>query len=182
MSGDAGNRPESVSEGLALLDHHFFASDDPGERYLRADSFKENVIRLIVFDMHLAIEELLRAHIYDALSRRSQRGDDTVDYVKGLPSRAALELAAQLGAIDATVYERLRELNSLRNRAAHHWELGEPLRHRTGALGASYVLSWSGRPLTPELVKGEFLAVYGSIYDALLGTWQVAHPAPGAAR
>ena len=61
MSGDA--RPESVSEGLALLEHHFFASADPGEKYLRADSFRENVIRLIVFDMHLAIEELLRAHI-----------------------------------------------------------------------------------------------------------------------
>ncbi len=177
MSGDA--RPESVSEGLALLEHHFFASGDPGEKYLRADSFRENVIRLIVFDLHLAIEELLRAHIYDELSRRSQRRDETVDYVKGLSSRAALELAAQLGAIDAHLYERLRELNSLRNRAAHHWEPGAPLGHRSGAPGAPYLLSWGGRPLTPDLVKGEFLSVYGSIYDALLESWHAAHPAGG---
>ena len=42
MSWDAGERPESVSEGLALLDHHFFGSEDPGASYLRADSFREN--------------------------------------------------------------------------------------------------------------------------------------------
>jgi hypothetical protein len=174
MSGDAGERPESVSEGLALLDHHFFASDDPGARYLRADSFRENVIRLIVFDMHLAIEELLRAHIYDALALRSERKDETPDYVKGLSSRAALELAAQLGVIDAEVYERLRRLNSLRNRAAHHWDLGEPLRHRSGTADP---LSWNGKPLTPEVVKDEFLTVYGSIYDALLASWRAAHAA-----
>ncbi|HEY2200812.1 MAG TPA: hypothetical protein VGH56_02910 [Solirubrobacteraceae bacterium] len=168
-----------MSEGIALLDHHFFASGDPGARYLRADSFRENVIRLIVFDMHLAIEELLRAHIYDTLSHRSERQDETVDYVKGLGSRAALELAAQLGVIDAEVYASLRHLNSLRNRAAHHWDLGEPLRHRSGTAGQ---LTWDGRPLTPEVVKDEFLSLYGAIYTSLLARWRAAHSAADAGR
>ncbi len=179
MSGDADERPESVNEGLALLEHHFFAGDDPGAKYLRADSFRENVIRLIVFDMHLAIEELLRAHIYDSLSPRSERKEETVEYVKGLSSRAALELAAQLGVIEAHVYERLRLLNALRNRAAHHWDLGEPLRHRSAAPGA---LSWNGRPLTPAVVKDEFLTVYGSIYAALLASWRAVHSHDGSGK
>jgi hypothetical protein len=172
VSAEADERPESVSEGLALLDHHFFPSEDPGAKYLRADSFRENVIRLIVFDMHLAIEELLRAHIYDQLSLRSEHKDETVEYVKGLPSRAALELAAQLGVIDGEVHERLRRLNSLRNRAAHHWDLGEPLKHRSASAGS---LSWNGEPLTADVVKNQFLNLYGSIYSELLASWRAAH-------
>jgi hypothetical protein len=179
MSGDADTRPESVSEGLALLDHHFFASDAPGEKYLRADSFRESVIRLIVFDMHLAIEEPLRAHIYDVLAPRSERKDETVAYVKGLPSRAALELAAQLGVIESAVHESLRRLNSLRNRAAHHWDLGEPLGHHSEKAGP---LSWNGQPLTAEAVKDGFLREYGGIYAALLASWRAAHETADAPR
>ena len=78
MSGEDADPPHSVEEGLALLDSHFFGREDPDEKYLRADSFRENVIRLIVFDMHLAIEELLRALVFDALSARSSRRGETV--------------------------------------------------------------------------------------------------------
>jgi hypothetical protein len=176
MSRDAAHRPESVEEGVALLDYHFFAGADPAGKYLRAESFKENVIRLIVFDMHLAVEELLRAHVFDALSQRSQRRGETVRYVEGLSSRQALDLAAQLGVIDGATYGRLRDLNRLRNRAAHHWQLDDPLRHRSGAGGEHDRLSWDGGELTADRVKSEFLPVYGDIYAELLKSWRQAHP------
>ena len=171
--------PESVKEGIALLGYHFFPGEDPAEKYLRADSFRENVIRLIVFDMHLAIEELLRAHIHGALSRSSASMGATSDYVKGLSSRQALDLAVELGVIDASDHRRLRELNSLRNRAAHHWELDEPLRHRSGTVTEPFLLSWNGGRLTPKVVEGEFLKVYGAIYSELLSRWRSAHPKHG---
>lgn len=178
---DAGaNPPRSVEEGIALLDFHFFGSEDPDERYLRADSFRENVIRLIVFDMHLAIEELLRALVFDALSARSSRRGETVAYVKGLSSRQTLDLSAQLGVIDDDAYERLRELNALRNRAAHHWAPDEPLQHRSGDTGEAYLLRWNGDSLTPAVVKREFLSTYGTIYAALLARWRAAHQKAGA--
>ncbi len=176
MSRDAAQRPESVEEGVALLDYHFFGATDPAGKYLRAESFKENVIRLIVFDMHLAVEELLRAHVFDALSQRSQRRAETVRYVEGLSSRQALDLAVQLGVIDGVTYGRLRDLNRLRNRAAHHWDLDEPLRHRSPAAGEHDRLSWDGGELTPDRVKSEFLSVYGDIYAKLLQRWREAHP------
>jgi hypothetical protein len=170
--------PESVREGLALLEYHFFPGQDPAEKYLRADSFRENVIRLIVFDMHLAIEELLRAQIHDTLARSSASKGDTDGYVRALSSRQALDLAAQLGVVDAAEYKHLRELNSLRNRAAHHWQLDEPLRHRSGPAPEPYLLRWNDARLTPKVVEGEFLEVYGAIYVRLLGEWRRAHGAP----
>ncbi|HXB16670.1 MAG TPA: hypothetical protein VNV44_13125 [Solirubrobacteraceae bacterium] len=176
MTRDAAQRPESVEEGLALLDYHFFPAGDPASRYLRADSFKENVIRLIVFDMHLAVEELLRAHIFDALSQRSQRRGETVRYVEALSSRQALDLAAQLGVIDGATYGRLRDLNRLRNRAAHHWDVDDPLRHRSSAAAEHDRLSWDGGELTPDRVRSEFLSAYGDIYAGLLESWREAHP------
>jgi hypothetical protein len=182
MSDDSAEEPRSVEEGLALLDFHFFASEDPSEKYLRADSFRENVIRLIVFDMHLAIEELLRALVFDALSAQSARRTETVGYVKGLSSRQALDLSVQLGVIGDDAYERLRELNALRNRAAHHWAPDEPLHHRSGDTGEAYVLRWNGDRLTPAVVKDEFLTAYGTIYAALLGRWRAAHEQAGAKR
>jgi hypothetical protein len=176
MTGDAAQRPESVEEGLALLDYHFFPGDDPAGRYLRAESFKDNVVRLIVFDMHLAIEELLRAHVFDVLSQRSQRRGETAHYVEGLSSRQALDLAAQLGVVGGAVYARLRDLNRLRNGAAHHREVDDPLRHRSGSASAHDLLSWDGGELTPDRVKAEFLSVYGDIYAELLKSWREAHP------
>jgi hypothetical protein len=170
--------PESVREALALLDYHFFPQGGE-QKYLRADSFHENAIRLVVFDMHLAIEELLRSHLLDALSARSAEKDATVDYVKALSSRQALDLAVHLGVIDARVYDRLRELNSLRNRAAHHWHLEEPIRHRSHRDGEPEPLVWGGRRLTPAAVKKDFLAVYGGIYESLLDSWTQAHPQAG---
>jgi hypothetical protein len=169
------DQPESVREGLALLDYHFFPQGDD-DRYLRGDSFQENVIRLIVFDMHLAIEELLRSLVFDSLSRHSAQRQETAAYVKGLASRQALDLAVQLGVIDAPRYEQLRELNALRNRAAHHWDLDGPILHRSGDASPALPLSWRGRRLTPHVVKHQFLAVYGDIYRALFSAWRGAHP------
>jgi len=176
MTRDAPQRPESVEEGLALLDYHFFPGDDPAGKYLRAESFKDNVVRLIVFDMHLAIEELLRAHVFDVLSRRSQRRGETAHYVEGLSSRQALDLAAQLGVVGGALYTRLRDLNRLRNGAAHHREVDDPLRRRSGARSEHDLLSWDGGELTPDRVKSEFLPVYGDIYAELLRRWCEAHP------
>ena len=164
--------PESVREGLALLDYHFFAQEGEG-KYLRAESFRENVIRLIVFDMHLAIEELLRSHVFETLTARSRQKDATVDYVKALSSRQALDLAVQLGVIDSEVYERLRELNALRNRAAHHWRLSDPMRHRGS--GEPDPLVWKGKRLTAGAVRHEFLPLYGEIYESLHGSFTDAH-------
>jgi hypothetical protein len=174
MSTPTPSEPEAVRDALQLLDYHVSAAGSDNEEHARASLLRENVIRLIVFDMHLAIEELLRSQVFDALAPRSSLARQrTVAYVKDLTSRQVLDLAVELGVIDGRRYERLRELNGLRNKAAHHWDLSR--RTRPGEPAEPDPLAWEGRPLTPEAVRKEFLPAYREIYASMLSAWTAAH-------
>ncbi|HEX9481690.1 MAG TPA: hypothetical protein VF927_06280 [Solirubrobacteraceae bacterium] len=175
MSAPTPSEPEAVQDALQLLDYHFFGTGSNNEEHTRAAVLRENVIRLIIFDMHLAIEELLRSRVFDALGPRSALGrEQTIAYVKDLTSRQVLDLAVELGVIDAPRYERLRELNGLRNKAAHHWDLNRRVR-RGDADARDRPLAWDGRPLTPDALRNEFLPTYREIYASMLSAWTEAH-------
>jgi hypothetical protein len=174
MSAPSPSEPEAVRDALLLLDFHFSGAPSHKEEHTRAAVLRENVIRLIVFDMHLAIEELVRSRVFDALAPRSSLPrEQTTAYVKDLTSRQVLDLAVELGVIDGTRYERLRELNGLRNKAAHHWDLNR--RIPRGDRPEPDPLSWEGRPLTPEAVRTDFLPAYREIYVSMLSAWTEAH-------
>lgn len=176
MSTQPGREPDAVREARSLLDFRFFPGSDTEDRYRRADAFRENAIRLVVFDTHLAIDELLRSLVYDALARESALGAERrAGYVKDLASRQALDLALQLGVIGVSLYKKLRDLNSLRNRAAHHWDLDEPISHRSGGTTGEHPLTWKGRQLSPTLVRTDFSREFGEIYRSLYRRWTDAH-------
>ena len=175
MNAPTPPEPEAVRDALQLLDYHFFGAGSDNEEHTRAAVLRENVIRLIVFDMHLAIEELVRSQVFDALGPRSSLPrEQTIDYVKDLTSRQVLDLAVELGVIDTPRYERLRDLNVLRNKAAHHWDLNRRVR-RGNPAAPDRPLAWDGRPLTPEAVRSEFLPAYREIYASMLSSWTEAH-------
>jgi hypothetical protein len=156
--------PQPVREGRELLDLHFFPLDDQ-DRYARADDFRENAMRLIVFDMQLAIEELLKAALHRRIAERSVLDPDLdTKYVQRMNGGDALDLAARLGVIDAERRGELVELNSLRNRAGHRWVLDEPELGPKGPKPGVYPLRWKGGRLTPERVRDEFLPLYGELY------------------
>jgi len=172
------SEPPSADDALGLLELHFFAGSEPDERQRRSEAFLENAIRLVVLDTQLAIDELLRSHVFDALASHSELSvERRVTYVKELTSRQVLDLAVQLGITGMARYRKLRDLNALRNNAAHHWQLDEPLRHRSGAAAQEHPLTWEGRRLTPETVRTRFTRVYGAIYEDLFQAWMDAHHA-----
>src|SRR5258708_25341388 len=108
MSAPTPSEPEAVQDALQLLDYHFFGTGSNNEEHTRAAVLRENVIRLILFDMHLAIEELVRSRVFDALGPRSALGrEQTIAYVKDLTSPQVLHLPAALGTVDAPRYDRL---------------------------------------------------------------------------
>ncbi len=156
--------PQAVREGRELLDLHFFP--DTGEdRYLRAEDFRENAIRLIVFDLHLAIEDLLKSALYERIAEHSVLdADQDIAYVKAMNSRDLIDLSARLGVISAKRHGELVELNGLRNRAGHTWALDVPELGPNGPKPGSYALRWKGGRLTPKRVREDLLPVYGGIY------------------
>src|SRR5258708_20065461 len=114
MSAPTPSEPEAVQDALQLLDYHFFGTGSNNEEHTRAAVLRENVIRLIIFDMHLAIEELLRSRVFDALGPRSALGrEQTIAYVKDLTSRQVLALAVELAALPPPRPQRLPHLNAL---------------------------------------------------------------------
>jgi hypothetical protein len=158
------DEPQAVREGRELLDLHFFPQEGE-DRYSRAEEFRENAIRLVVFDMQLAIEELLKAAIHRRITEHSVLGPDLdVGYVKRMNGREAIDLAARLGVIGAERHQELLELNGLRNRAGHSWVLDEPELGSKGPKTGTYPLRWKGGRLTPERVREEFLPHYGDLY------------------
>jgi uncharacterized protein YutE (UPF0331/DUF86 family) len=158
------DEPQAVGEGRELLDLNFFPSEGK-DRYSRAEEFRENAIRLIVFDLQLAIEELLKAAIHRRIAEHSVLDPDRdIEYVKGMNGSAAIDLAARLGVIDAERHQELVELNGLRNRAGHRWVLDEPELGPKGPKPGSYPLRWKGGRLTPKRVREQFLPHYSDLY------------------
>jgi hypothetical protein len=156
--------PQAVREGRELLDLHFFPLEGE-DRYSRGEEFRENAIRLVVFDLQLAIEELLKAALHRRIAEHSVLSPDLdVKYVKRMNGSDAIDLAARLGVIDAERHHDLGELNSLRNRAGHRWALDEPELGPKGPKPGTYPLRWKGGRLTPKRVREQFLRHYGDLY------------------
>ncbi len=144
----------------------------PTDEYGRAEEFRENAIRLIVFDMHLAIEDLLKFFLHARIAENSVLDDDAdINYVKQLNSRQAVDLAARLGVIDSELHAALVELNAVRNRAGHTWALDEPEMAPGGAKQGQFPLRWKRKRLTPTVVKDEFIPQYGRIYEGLFSAY-----------
>ncbi len=172
MTGTSDQEPDRASdaarEGRELLDAFYFPDDEDG----RAKEFRENAIRLIVFDLHLAIEDLLKFFLHARVAQDSVLEENAdISYVKGLPSRQAIDLSARLGVIDKELHGHLVELNTLRNRAGHTWALDEPEMGLDGPKPDAFPLRWKGRRLTSEIVKEELLPLYGRIYEGLFGAY-----------
>ncbi|MGH2911333.1 MAG: hypothetical protein ACRDJ3_02535 [Solirubrobacteraceae bacterium] len=175
MASVSDQEPDAVREGRELLDAFYF----PDDEYGRAEEFRENAIRLIVFDMHLAIEDLLKFFLHARVTEQSVLDADAdINYIKELNSRQAIDLAARLGVINLELHGNLVELNSLRNRAGHTWSLGEPEMGPDGPKPGKFPLRWKGKRLTPEIVKDEFLPLYGRIYEGLFGAYLETLPDP----
>jgi hypothetical protein len=151
--------PQPVSEGRELLDAYFDLSNQNAEdRERRAIDFREAVLRLVIFDLHLAIEDLLKWDLHRRL-RAVSALDESSDtrYIKEMPAGEAIDLSARLGIIDAELHGALRQLNAVRNRAGHTWAPGEPqLTHGLAERTSKHPLHWREKSLTPAVMRDEF--------------------------
>jgi hypothetical protein len=118
------SRPRANDEGRALLDaYHGFDQATAEERCSRAIDFRENAIRLILLDFHLAFDDVLKDHLAMRMSGQSAfTNQQDRDYLDTLPAATVIDLASRLGAIDHPTRDDLLALNKLRNTAKPHLE------------------------------------------------------------
>lgn len=172
--------PEPIREGRDLLDFFYgFSEEDDPDRYSQQDAFRQDVYRLIVFQLHLAIEELVRSFVFEKVTFPPDPGtfthEENVAFVQNLNTRPLLELAARLHILTKNGYEELVKLNAIRNKCAHNWSLHafsvrEKIKDAAESAEVEPHIEFNGKNLlTPAVMKDEFIPLYANIYLELFG-------------
>lgn len=178
---------EPVTEARELLESLYgFDSDDESNRYVMAEQFRDDVVRLVVLHFHLTSEELLKARTYNALRHvdgpETFTEDEDIAYLQGLGTADTIDLAARLGVIGKGTRRLLVDLNAMRNKASHHWGLSSyppgHKREKDAQNRPRAPLEWKNKPLTPARCKAEFIPVYGALY---LDLWMAHYGDPADA-
>jgi len=97
--------------------------------YENLKTYKVEIMRDFVLYMQLAIDELLRSILFDFI-RRQNRGltkeKELVRVVKEMRAAEVVHWCGRLRLVKPRQYERLRDLNRIRNKCAHEWVLDIP--------------------------------------------------------
>lgn len=156
-------------------------SDDLPLKYENLKTYRNEVIRGFILHSHLAIEDLLRALLFDFLVRhnRAIQTKAAISAVRDLRSVDLLHWCSQLKVTKPREYAALLELNRIRNACAHKWVLNLPKakrsasRKRSTEVQASIVF-FKGRNVFEQSVFSQFVDEYGGLYLRLLmKVWRV---------
>jgi len=142
---------------------------------------RDDIVRSIVLQLHTAIEELMTEGLFDWVlgtkhmkssrkRRTTRRGQALGRMVGRLGFDAKLDFAVVTELFRPKLVERLRELNRVRNKCAHHWILDAPNRPRSKVKGKRpRLLTWGGRDLHNVKVLKEFIRDFGHVYFLIFG-------------
>ncbi len=140
------------------------------------------MMRGFIVYTHLAIEDLLRALLFDFLKsqNRSLRRRDAIRAVDDMRSTELIQWCGRLRLITTKQYRELIELNRVRNICAHNWVLDLPQVKRVMAksgkrrIRVPRVIFHGKNLLVPGVFSGEFCVIYGGIYiKRLLRVWKM---------
>jgi len=145
---------------------------------------RDHLLRGIILELHLSIENLLEDFIKAYFAKhhpRSRRGkidrrSVSAARIEGLFTgeyridfRDKLALARLIGAVKPRMFQDLEKLNQLRNRAGHIWLLSSVRRRNVPRKKRKRpFLEFDGKNLYHKGVIDEFLGGYGRIYLRLL--------------
>lgn len=172
-------RIRELRREIDALEKQFFAPHEKslfGERWA-LERKKENLVRLIVIEMHLSIESLITDAIIEYLSpsrrqrlesARSLKTRELYELLEGgqaIRFPAKLTLARALKIVTAPEVKRLLLLNTLRNRCSHHWTLNVVRRWKVKRKSPKKpLLDYEGRSLYGVQNLDQFTSDYAGIY------------------
>jgi hypothetical protein len=158
---------------------HPIDDPDPELNLYRAQSRREDAVRMTVLQMSLAIEDMLDGLFWrvflghDPDRNNKRRGSKR----KGLPREldelltggrmgfeAKTKLARVLRVVTKKQHSRLDVLRALRNKCAHHWLLDIVRRRKYRNRPTKRLLEFEGRNLFELNALEEFVRVYSGIY------------------
>jgi hypothetical protein len=170
-----------LTREIADIDHFFYGASAQDDRDIHAGMLerkRDDIVRSAVLQLHTAIEdvlnEILVCRILGANSgtqerkTRSKSGRALCTILFGALSvgfDTKLNLAVALRVLSQKTAERLRELNSLRNKCSHNWLLAGPVRRgKRRAQKKPPLLVYKDANLHKVAILKEFASEYGGIY------------------
>jgi hypothetical protein len=179
----------------AIEDHNYsflqYFEGDPDAMIYALELKKTLLVRSLVLDTHLAIEDaidlLLQKKLYQVARNRKTRRSPPIGKVlhyfrntfreaDGLISgqgsigfKRKIILARLLKLISKTLYHNLDNLNLLRNRCGHHWNINRVVRRGAKQRGPKrYVLTYEGENLFVTKSMIAFINKYTDVYLNLM--------------
>jgi len=152
---------------------------DPQLRYESLKTCRMEILRSFVVHLHLAIEDLLHAILFNFLARQNRRltKKETICIVEEMRSAELIHWCGRLKLVREMQYKDLLELNRVRNACAHRWVLDLPRSKWVGPKGSrrrqkTPIVVFKGKNLfTRHAFIEEFCPQYGRLYLNLL--WKV---------
>lgn len=149
---------------------------DPYLRCENLKSYRLEIMRSFVVSLHLAMEDLLHAILFDFLARQNRRltKKETIQIVDAMRSAELIHWCGRLNLVTPLQYRNLLELNRTRNACAHHWILDLSDSRWVGPKGRRKrirvpAVTYKNQNLfTGHIFTQEFCPVYWRLYLKLL--------------
>jgi hypothetical protein len=128
-----------LTADITRIEKSFFLVEDADldQRYHELKRKREHLLRSIILELHLSIEDILTSAIGNALLQgrpiRSSVGHTIRDLLEDehpLGFRHKLMLARTLKLVTPKEFSDLLELNTIRNRCSHTWSLDKVTRRK----------------------------------------------------
>jgi hypothetical protein len=170
---------------LDEIDKFFYRGNENDDRFLYADMLerkRDDVVRSAVLQLHTSIEEQINSYLTASIlevkkpGQRNQRmrtnaGKALSQMLMGGRSVGfdmKINLAVIVGFINAKTAEKLRELNTIRNRCSHNWMLNVRVRRGKKRVAPKPpLLTFRGKDLHKVQVLKDFCKEFGMIYVKL---------------
>ncbi|MGH7249884.1 MAG: hypothetical protein ACREGC_02825 [Minisyncoccia bacterium] len=173
-----------LTREISDIDEYLYVSASTKDRDLYAGMLerkRDDIVRAGVLQMHTAIEDLLNDLIIDFIlntesTKRSRKlstktGGAVGELLIGNRSigfESKLNLAVGLKIISPKLKEKLKRLNTSRNRCSHNWLLNTAIRRgKKPKMKKPPLLNFHGKNLHKVEVFKEFLNEFGAIYTRL---------------
>lgn len=174
-------RLKAAIDGLAAK-LYGFDTHDPQLQYENLKTYRGEVCRGFVLHTHLAIEDLLKALLFDFLVKRNRSlsSKTAIRIVDEMKSSDLVHWCGRLKLIRPAQYNDLLELNRVRNACAHNWVLDLPRRKTVGPKAARRRIriprvAYNSKNLfTGSIFEDDFCPTYGNLYlNLLLKVWRL---------
>jgi len=139
LSAATKRKIAKITADIARIEESFFRASDPDldQRYHELTRKREHLLRGIVLELHLSIEDIITGAIGNALLQgrliRSPIGQTLRDLLQDdrpLGFRHKLMLARTLNLVTRKELADLAELNTVRNKCSHTWVLKKLVRRK----------------------------------------------------